>query len=294
MFSKLQSAILSLSILGGSAFAGTMGAAVNPQGFFVGLGGNYNSLSIQQDSWGKGVSNLYVDGAFNSVGVAQGNAAPFRNTSQMLSPEVQAGYLRNYNESVYYGIKFTYQYLGATATNRDLYLPQVGTLTAADGTTSAMFGYAVADSVEATIDHNMNLFALVGKQFGNKYLYLGAGPSVTSLSSRNFNSIGYAIVDGTTVNVTGLVNYGSTTMWAWGGAAQIGMSYFITPAWFIDASYTYSAVQSRVTWHEQTFVNASTLDGASAITSGSLGTRTTFKSTLLQSVNVSINRMFDW
>lgn len=293
MKSKIQNVVLSFSLLGTSAFAGTMGAASNPQGLFIGVGGNYNSLKIQQNSWGLGVSSLYINGVYNSIGIAQGDAAPFKNTSQSLAPEIQAGYVRNYNDNLYYGLKFTYQYLNAVATNRDLYLPQTGTLTSASGTTSSMFGYAIADSVEVTMNHNMNLFAMVGKQFGNKSIYLGAGPSVTSLQSQNYNSIGYAIVNGETLNVTGLVNYGSPTFWAWGGAAQIGMSYFITPSWFIDASYTYSAVQSRISRHEQAFTNTSTLTGDAVLTTGTLATKTTFKSTLLQSVNVSINKLFD-
>ena len=293
MFSKLTNTILSLSIFGTSAFAGTMGAAPNPQGFFIGVGGNYNSLRIQQDSWGLGISSLYIDGVYNSTGIAQGNAAPFKNKSQNLAPEVQAGYLRNYNDSVYYGIKFTYQYLGGIATNRDVYLPQTGVLTSASGTTSPMFGYAIADSVETTINHDMNLFALIGKQFGNKSIYLGGGPSLISLQSQNYNSIGYAIINGETLNVTGLVNYGSPTMWAWGGGAQIGASYFITPSWFIDASYTFSALGGRVSRHEQSFTNTSTMNGDNLLTTGILATKDTFKTALLQSVNVSINRMFD-
>lgn len=294
MFSKLTNTILSLSIFGTSTFAGTMGIAPNPQGFFIGVGGNYNSLRIHQDAWGLGISSLYIDGVYNSTGIAQGNAAPFKNWSQYLSPEVQAGYLRNHNDNVFYGIKFTYQYLGAVATNRDVYLPQTGVLTSSSGTKSPMFGYAIADSVETTINHDMNLFALIGKQIGNKSIYLGAGPSLISLQSQNYNSIGYAIVNGETLNVTGLVNYGSPTMWAWGGAAQIGMSYFITPSWFIDASYTFSALEGRVSRHKQSFTNTSTMNGDNLLTAGILATKNTFKTTLLQSLNVSINKMFDF
>lgn len=294
MFSNLSKTMLSLSLFGASAFAGTMGTTYNSQGFFVGVGGNYNSLRIQQNSWGLGISSLYIDGVYNSTGIAQGNAAPFKNWSQNLAPEVQAGYLRNYNETVYYGIKFTYQYLGAVATNRDLYLPQIGVLTSSTGTQSPMFGYAIADSVEATLNHDMNLFLLVGKEYGNKSIYLGAGPSLISLQSQNYNSIGYAIVNGETLNVTGLVNYGSPTMWAWGGGAQIGMNYYITPSWFIDASYTFTAFEGRVSRHEQSFANISTMSGDTLLTTGILATKDSFKTTLLQSINISINRMFDF
>lgn len=296
MTTKLQNIILSCSLIGTSAFAGEMGA-VSPthQGFFIGLGANYSALSLHQDSWGLGISNLVTNGVLTSTGIAQGNAAPFQNTSLTFSPEIQAGYLKNFNSTDYYGVKFTYQYLGLVVTNRDLYLPQVGELRSYNPpSTSSMFGYAIADSVETTVNHDMNLLALFGKQLNNKFIYLGAGPSLISLQSQNYNSIGYALVDGETLNVTGLVNYGSPTIWAWGGAAQIGMSYFIDSSWFLDASYTYTIAGSYTTPHEQSFSHTSTTTGGDTIvTSGVLATKDTFKTTRLQSINLSINKLFD-
>lgn len=294
MRSKCQQIILTCSMFATSAFAGQMGAIKNPEGFFIGLGANYSSLTLQQDSWGLGISNLYANSVLTSSGIAQGNAAPFRNTSLSFSPEVQAGYLKNFNNNHYFGAKFTYQYLGQVATNRNLYLPQTGELRSYNPpSTSSMFGYAIADSVETTINHNMNLLALVGTQYGNKYFYLGAGPSLISLRSENYNSIGYALVDGATLNVTGLVNYSSPTIWAWGGAAQVGMSYFIDSSLFIDASYTYSVAGSYASTHEQSFSNTSVVTGTTIVTSGILATKDTFKSTSIQSVNLSINKLFN-
>ncbi|WP_133137543.1 outer membrane protein [Legionella rowbothamii] len=294
MFLRLHSVILSCSILGTSAFAGAMGPVSNPQGFFIGAGGSINAVRIHQDSWGLGLSNLYTNGVLTSQGVAQGNAAPFQKTSFNFAPAVQAGYLKNFNTNNYYGIKFSYQYLGSVATNRDLYLPQTGELRSFNPpSTSSMFGYAIADSVETTINHNMSLLALIGKQLGNKYIYLGAGPSLTSIQSQNYNSIGYAIVDGATLNVTGLVNYGSPTIWAWGGAAQIGMSYFINSSWFVDASYTYSVAGNYTSSHKQSFAHTASAGSTTIETSGILATKDTFKATMVQSVTVSLNKIFD-
>ncbi len=293
MFLKLKNIIIPFSMISTSLFAGDMGH--QPIGhFFLGLGANYSSVSIQQASWGLGISNLSTNGQLTSQGIAQGNAAPFKNTSLNFSPEIQTGYLKNFNNDMYYGIKFTYQYLGITATNRNLYLPQVGELRSFNPPSiSSMFGYANADSVETTINHNMNLFALLGKQLGNKYFYIGSGPSVISLRSQNYNSIGYALIDGQTLNVTGLVNYSSPTIWAWGGAAQIGMNYFIDPSWFLEASYTYSIAATYVSPHEQSFINSTRVGNDTLLTSGILTTRDTFKSTQLQSVNLSINKIFN-
>lgn len=294
MMNRLQAVMLSCSVFGTSVFAGDMGAVPNPQGFFIGLGGNYSSFNYTQNSWGLGISNLYTNSVLTSRGVAQGNAAPFHTTNSTFSPEVQAGYLKNFTPDAYFGFKFSYQYLGLVVTNRDLYLPQSGVLTSFNPTsTSTMFGYAIADSVETSINHSMNLLAMVGKQFRNKYVYLGAGPSVMSLRSKNYNSIGYAIVDGETLNVTGLVNYSSPTIWAWGGAAQIGMSYFISSSWFIDASYTYSVAENHTSPHKQTFAHTTSAGGTTIETNGILATKDTFKTPKLQSFNVSINKLFD-
>jgi hypothetical protein len=62
MVLRVQNIIISISLFSASVFAGQMGATQDPQGFFIGLGGNYSSLSIQQDSWGLGISNLYTNG----------------------------------------------------------------------------------------------------------------------------------------------------------------------------------------------------------------------------------------
>lgn len=295
MTTKLQNLILSCSIISTTAFAGAMGPVQqNPQGFFIGIGGNYNSLNLSQNSSGLGISNLYTNSVLTSQGIASGTAAPFKNTSLTFSPEVQAGYLRNFNTDTYYGIKFTYQYLNAVATNRDLYLPQTGVLRSFNPpATSSMYGYAIADSVEITVNHDMNLFAIIGKQFNNKYFYLGAGPSLMSLRSQNYNSIGYALIDGETLNVTGLVNYGSPTIWAWGGAAQLGMNYFISPSLFLDASYTYSIAGTYSSTHKQSFTNTSAAGSTTIVTSGILATKDTFRNTTIQSVNLSINKLFD-
>lgn len=289
--------ILSLAMIATSALAGQMGTTRNaPIGVFIGVGGNYNSVNLVQNSSGLGISNLTLNGVATSRGIAAGTAAPFINTNLKFAPEAQIGIMKSFNSTVFYGLKFTYQYLNSVATNKQLYLPQNGTLqTFNPPGTSSLFGYAIADSVETTIDHDMNLLALLGKSIdNNKYVYLGAGPSLISLRSQNFNSIGYALINGQTLNVTGLVNYGSPTIWAWGGAAQLGMSYYLDSSWFMDVSYTYSFTGSYDTTHAQAFTNTTIDSGNTILTSGSLATKDTFKSTTIQSVNLSINKIFNF
>ena len=290
--------VLSASLLGGAAsFAGGMGTTeldLMHDGLFLGLGGDYNSINITQNSWGKGISNIQ-SGGISSNGVAQGTGAPFHNTSNTFAPEIQAGYFKHITGTEnLYGIKFAYQYLGSIATNSNLYIPQLGeTTNASTWAVSSLFGWVNADSVQVTTNHELTLLAFIGRSFGNKYIYVGAGPSLFNLKSKNYYSIGYADFDGATLDVTGLVSYASPSIWAWGGAAQLGMTYFMSPTWFIDASYTYAITGNNTTSHEQAFINSSTIGKTSYVTSGTLFTRDTL-SVSNQAVTLAINKVFDF
>lgn len=264
------------------------------EGFFAGLGGNYNSLNITQNSWGKGISNIQTNTGVNSNGVAEGSGAPFRNINNTLAPDIQIGYFKHYGcAQDLYGFKFSYQYLNSTSTNSNLYIPQLGQMTSSTGETGALFGYVNADSVQVMTSHQLMLLAFVGRSFGSAYVYLGAGPTLFNLKSKNYYSIGYAEDEGVTINVTGLVSYSSPSMWLWGAAAQLGMTYFFDPSWFVDASYTYALTGSRTTNHEQAFTNSSSVGTTDYTTSGTLFTKDTL-SVRNQSLTLTINKVFDY
>jgi hypothetical protein len=280
-----------------TCFAGGMGSTeldLMHDGLFLGLGANYNSINVTQNSWGQGISNIQTSTGANSNGIAQGTGAPFHNTTNTVAPEIQAGYFKHITGTPnLYGLKFSYQYLGATATNSNLYIPQLGEMTSSTGATSSLFGYVNADSVQVATNHELTLLAFIGRSFGNKYVYLGAGPSLFNQQSKNYYSIGYAEFEGATVNVTGLVSYSSPSIWAWGGAAQLGMTYFINPTWFIDASYTYAITGNNTTPHEQAFSNSSSLGTTTYTTSGTLFTKDTLRVNT-QALTIAINKVFDF
>lgn len=283
-------------LMGTTCFAGEMGTSqpdLMHDGLFLGLGGTYNSLNITQNSWGEGISNIITSTGANSNGIAQGTGAPFHNTDNAFAPEIQLGYFKHFaNSPNLFGLKFSYQYLGATATNSNLYIPQLGETTSVTGTTSPLFGYVNADSVQVSTNHELALLAFIGRSFGNKYVYIGAGPSLFNLKSQNYYSIGYAEFDGVTIDVTGLVSYATPSIWSWGGAAQLGMAYYINPTWFVDLSYTYAVTGSYTVNHQQTFSNSSTIGNVSYTTSGTLFTKDTLKLNN-QSLTLSINKVFD-
>ncbi len=41
-------------------------------------------------------------------------------------------------------------------------------------------------------------------------------------------------------DVTGTPDNFATSEWVWGGAAQIGFTYYLDHAWFLDLNYTYA------------------------------------------------------
>lgn len=265
------------------------------EGLFFGLGTDYNSINLTQYSWGKGVGNITTSTGANSNGVAEGTGAPFKNTTHTFAPEIQAGYFRHFPcyQNYLYGVKFTYQFLGSTAVNPNLYIPQVGTTTSATtGAVSPLYGWVNVDQVQVTTNHQLALLAFVGQSFGNKYVYLGAGPAAFNIQSRNYYSIGYAQFNGDTINATGLISYSTPSLWLPGGAAQVGMTYFFDPSWFIDVSYTYAVSASRTVNHTQGYTNSSSVGTTAYISAGNLYTRNTVRVNN-QSVRLTINKVLD-
>lgn len=263
------------------------------EGVFLGLGANYNSINLTQNSWGKGISNIQTSTGANSTGIAQGDGAPFKNITNALGPEIQVGYFKHIGCSPnLLGVKFSYQYLGSTATNSNLFIPQLGETTNTAGTTSSLYGYVNANSVEVTTNHQLNLLAFIGQSFCNTFVYFGVGPSLVNLKSKNYYSIGYANFEGATLNVTGLVSYASPSVWAWGGTAQLGASYFLTPTWFIDMAYSYTATANKAINHQQPFTNTSSLGSTTYTTTGTLFTKNTL-SLKNQTLMLSINKVLD-
>lgn len=290
--------LLSTYFLAGSVcFAGNVGfkdSNLPRDGLFIGLGADANSVNITQDSWGEGISNIITSTGANSNGIGQGDGAPFHHTTNGFGPSFQAGYFKHIGDTPnYLGLKFLYQYIDATATNSNLYIPQIGQSTSAiTGVTTPLFGYVNAASVQPTVRQDVTLLLFAGQSFGNASVYIGAGPSLVNLKSQNFNSIGYAIFDGVTINVTGLVNYSTPSLWAWGATGQFGGTYDLTPSLFLDMSYTYTITGNKRVNYQQTFTNTSNVGGVNYTTSGTLYTKNTM-SVKNQSVILSINKIFD-
>ena len=232
------------ALFSGVVFSGTMGeiASQGPNNLYVGLGGGYNSVTVNNKLYAFGTSNTYANGSLTTYGSAGGYSTQLPNTVATFSPQAQLGYSQYFEgRKEYWGVKAIYQFLNAQAVTYNVPIAQYGAYVNA-GTgllqSSTFAGNVVAETAQVIANHQINLFALVGHSFNNFDLYLGAGPSVFGMQSKITNAFPFANIDGVSTSQSDYPISYSKTMWVWGGGAQLGMTYHIAPTWFLDFNYT--------------------------------------------------------
>lgn len=285
--------VISSALMGSSGlYAGDMGpmSATSKAGVFIGLGGSYNSVKLDQYLNPLiGTSTVYpASGALPAFGTAAGPANPFHNTQSTFAPEVQAGYFKSFsnNPTLLWGVKFQYQYPGITLTDNDVVAPQFGTYTSG-GVPSTFTGRALIGSAQGTINHELLLMPFLGKSFQKLTAYLGAGPAVFGTQTSLDNITGYADEGGTHVDVSGVPTSFSSSKWMWGGAAQIGMAYLFDPTWAVDVHYTYAVTALNKTNYFSSFTSVSSGNTTQGTLYGVASQRPT-----VQSLSITINKVF--
>jgi hypothetical protein len=78
---------------------------------------------------------------------------------------------------------------------------------------------------EINIRHQLALVPTLGRSFGNVTVYAGGGPALFNVDTKFINAVGFAVIGGTVVNVTGTPVTFSNDDWVWGGVAQVGATY---------------------------------------------------------------------
>ena len=279
-------------------FAGSMGPTVTTPavGLFLGLGGSYDSVKVDQTLNPLiGIANIYDGATLIASGSAGGPAVPFSNTQTTFAPEAQVGYSRYFSENndKLWGIKLQYRYLGITATDSDLVAPQDGAFTTVAPATTTFTGRATLQSAQVQVEHELDLIPFIGAAFSNKgQAYIGIGPSAFATKSSIYDVSGFADINGTHTSITtSPTNFFSST-WLWGGVAQLGMTYVVKPAWYVDINYTYAVTSKKNTSYSQPFTNNSvTSDGLIYTTSGTLSGVARQRVTS-QALIVSMNKVF--
>ncbi len=284
-------AALALAVAGGvsAGAAQDLGAAslVPDAAFFFGLGGSANTTEFSdQNLYAQGVADIYQSGLLVASGSAGGSMQPSFETAFTFAPAAQLGYFRHFTDSAWlWGAKLSYSYQNAGSTEDNLIVPQAGSFT---GTSPSTFtGNVVLRSYETRITHQLAFTPFVGRSFERSFVYLGGGPTLSQLDANLNGMLGFAAIDGQHLNITGNSSNFSSEPWVFGGTAIIGATYFLSPSWFVDLSYSFAITAS----HESSFSApfSTTTDGYedTGILSGNYSGRV-----ITQSVMFSINKAF--
>jgi hypothetical protein len=182
-----------------------------------------------------------------------------------------------------------YSYLGATSIVRTL-LPQAGSFTPTGSNVAVPFtGNALVQSFQTNVTHQLALIPFIGKSFDRSMIYINAGPTLSQIRTTLNGLIGFADINGTRTDVSGSpVNFSSTN-WAYGGAATVGASYFLSQSWFIDVNYTFAMTGNNTSSFSGPFTNPNGTNGSTTV-----GTMvgTSAGKLITQGIMATINKTF--
>jgi len=269
-----------------------MGAASSTpnKSYFVGIGGSYDSASlINQRVYGKGVNSAFTGPVLTSSGSAAGTSSPFYQTETLFSPHAQVGYSQNLNNGIHFwGVKLSYDYLNAHLSDDGMTIPQAGSnFRYSDQQTINFTGNYLVESVQTIINHEFLLLAFIVQSFEHSKAYLGIGPSLFGMHSQINDLVGHADYVLPGENISGAPAYLSKSMWVWGGAIQLGMTYSISPSWFLDFNYTYAGTLRNTVKYVSPFTNL--IAGQNTVGTSYINPS---EQIAVQSFGISINKVF--
>jgi len=213
-------------------------------GVFIGAGGSFNWDWFDQSLQGvSGVTDVLIGPNLVADGQAGGPPANFDRDDSGLAFDAELGYVQRLGDGPWLGgIKFSYKYLNLASDDHNISIPQEGSFTTTGGTpvTIPFMGFVPIRTSQIKIRNQLALIPYVGRSFGRFYLYAGGGPALFDIESEIIDAVGFAEIGGNTVSVTGEPANFSSSDWVWGGAAQVGVDYYLAPTWFLDANYTFA------------------------------------------------------
>jgi len=255
---------------------------VPESGFYAGLGIGANSTQFNgQTITGTGLTTDTIDGK-SANGYGTGETSVAMPPARSISPSIQLGYFQKFNHSNYlWGTKFSYSYIGgAPATTYNVQIPQFGTFPNGKPLTG---GNAIASSYQKSVTNQFSFIPYFGKSFEKSMVYFGVGPTYTQARTTTNGLVGYAQIDGHTIDVSGAPQSFISSQWVYGGAAMLGGSYFLDKTWFLDFTFTYAMTQNKTSNRISPFSNPPT----TGFLVGS-GTGTA----VIQTLGLTLNKLF--
>lgn len=233
--------------------------------FYLGVGASANLANFgTQDVYAVGTSDVFRDGARISSGSAAGPGSVGMGTDTAIAPVVQLGYFQRFTDSAWlWGANFNYTYLNASASVQNARIPQAGSYTPTGSSTPVPFtGNAIVQSYQTEVTHQVALMPFIGHAFdAGGFVYLGAGPTLSRMSTKLNGLIGFADTNGARSDISGAPQNFGTEGWVFGGAAMLGVTLFFDASWFVDVRYTLSATERQSGNYASTFSNPNGQDG---------------------------------
>lgn len=257
-------------------------------GLYVGAGGSVNWTHFDQSLQGvSGVTNVLVGPFLVAQGQAGGPFFDFNRNGFGLAPDIQLGYVVPLADGPWQaGLKFTYKYANIDS-KENVSVPQAGSFTTIGGATINFPGFVAISPAEINLKHQLAFIPTIGRAFGKVTIYAGGGPALFDVQTKFINGVGFAVIGGQTLSVTGAPMNASNDNWVWGGAAQVGATYAFAPHWFLDVGYTYARSAS---FNIQDFFSFSNQNGA--LTSSGTAFLNAQERVTNQSVVLTLNRQF--
>lgn len=286
---SLAAAPASAADLRQNAVAAPIAPVATPWGgFFVGGGVSFNHFSPRHSGiYATGLSEVYRNGALAATGYATGGTGVPLRDRNAIAPVGQIGYIGSIAGSPFlWGVKLTYNYVGADGDARHALVPQAGGFSSNNpGTTFA--GNLLVRQYKVSLKHQFALLPIVGYDLGPVALYAGAGPTLSQTRGEMNGVIGFADINGNRQDITGAgVNF-RKSHWEYGLAATAGMMWKLTDNWIVDASYTYARTMRTRDHFFSPFSNPSNGYLYTGVGLGSYAA-----STVNHAVNVTLNYKF--
>lgn len=261
---------------------------------FGGIGGTFAGTNFStQDVYAKGTSDVYnAAGTMVQTGMADADPFPLKmGTDLGIAPTAQLGYMEKlFGTNWMAGAKLSYTWLNQSNNQRNVLLPQFGGFTTlATGAYTPFTGNAYVQDYKYAARQQIALMPVAGYAFDKTYVYAGAGPTLTQTKTNLKQLVGFARINGTPTDVSGAPVDFTASSWVWGGAVTAGVTYFITPEWFLDMNYMASWTAVKRENYFAPFTNPNGANGTN-IQGNLIGWSK--GSSVTQGVTVTINRAF--